>query len=333
MPPGCDPGSIVLTFKVAHEHAGQRLDRFIRHRIARLSRTKAQRIVSACAYHHDGRRRKPSDRVKAGEVVLLVRPAFEEPPTPIDFEVLYEDEALMAIDKPSGLPVHPSATYHKNTLTYRLRERFGSDAPHIAHRLDRETSGLILCAKHIDAERTLKTSFENRRVQKTYLAIVRGQPKDQGLIELPLARVTEGLHVLMHVPEQGGYPSVTDYRVLSRAPSVALVELSPKSGRQHQLRVHLGAIGHPIIGDKLYGPEGHAPFMTYIETGMTDALRDRLGHERQALHAHALTFDHPESHQPMTLQAPLSQDLASLWTALGGQNGWNTPDVALQSAL
>lgn len=315
LPPGCDPTSIILTFPVAPEHAGQRLDQFIQHRIPRLSRTRAQQVVRACAYRGDGTRRRASERVRAGETVVLVRPAFEEPNVPLHFDVLYEDEAVLAVDKPAGLPVHPSASYHKSTLTYLLRQRFGDDAPQIAHRLDRETSGLLLCGRTRSAERDLKIDFENRRVRKRYLAIVRGaMPDDEGNIDLPMDRAREGLHLLMEVTPKGeGYPAVTRYRVVARRDDATLVSLSPESGRQHQLRVHLSAIGFPIIGDKLYGPEGIEPFLEYIETGMTDALRQRLGHERHALHASELEFTHPSTGEPMLLRAPLAEDLVQLW--------------------
>ena len=271
--------------------------------------------MRSCAYRADGTRRRPSDRVRAGENVVLVRPPFEEPNVPLYFDVIYEDDAVLAVDKPSGLPVHPSATYHKNTLTYLLRQRFGPNAPQIAHRLDRETSGLLLCGRTRAAERDLKIGFENRRVSKRYLAIVRGvMPEDDGRIELPMDRAREGLHILMEVtPEGEGYPSVTRYRVVARRDDATLVSLAPESGRQHQLRVHLSAIGFPIIGDKLYGAEGSQPFLDYIETGMTDELRRRLGHDRQALHAYELEFMHPSTGEPMTLTAPLAEDLVGLW--------------------
>ena len=300
---------------MAPEHAGQRLDRFIQHRIPRLSRTRAQEVVKSCAYRPDGRRRRASERVRAGEVVILVRPAFEEPIVPLYFDVVHQDDAILALDKPSGLPVHPSASYHKNTLTYLLRQRYGSDAPQIAHRLDRETSGLLLCGRTLDAERALKMDFENRRVSKRYLAIVRGvMPEDSGRIELPMDRAKEGLHILMEVTEEGaGYPCATRYRVLARRDDATLVALAPESGRQHQLRVHLAALGFPIIGDKLYGPEGVQTFLDYIESGMTDALRARLGHDRQALHAFELEFRHPSTGEPARLRAPLSADLVALW--------------------
>lgn len=236
---------------------------------------------------------------------------------PLYFDVLYEDGEVLAIDKPAGLPVHPSATYHKNTLTRLLRERFGESAPQIAHRLDRETSGLLLCGRTRAAERALKTDFENRRVRKRYLAIVRGvMPEDHGCIDLPMDRAREGLHLLMEVtPEGEGHRAITHYRVVARRGDATLVALAPESGRQHQLRVHLSAQGFPIIGDKLYGPEGPQPFLDYIETGMTDGLLKRLGHYRHALHAYELEFTHPATGQTMTLRAPLSDDLLELWGA------------------
>jgi 23S rRNA pseudouridine1911/1915/1917 synthase len=315
IPPGCDPTSILLTFPVAREHAGQRLDRFIQRQIPRLSRTKANLIVRACAYERDGRKRRPSERVRYGEVVLLVRPPLREPETPQTFGVLYEDPDVFVVDKPPGLPMHPTATYHKNTLTYLLRERYGPNPPHICHRLDRETSGVVVCAKHRDAERTLKQAFENRQVEKRYVAIVRGAlPADEGLIDRPLGRATEGLHILMETkPEGSALPAVTRYRVLERRDDLTLVSLSPETGRQHQLRVHLAHIGHPIVGDKLYGPEGVSVFMEYIDEGMTPSLRLRLGHERHALHAQDLEVAHPRTGAQLTLRAPLPDDMAALW--------------------
>lgn len=317
-PPGCPPESIVLSFPVPREQAGMRLDRFIQVRIPRLSRTRATAIVRACAYQPDGRRRRPSERVREGEIVLLVRPPLPEPATPQSFDVVYDDEAMLVVDKPPGLPVHPSATYHKNTLTYLLRTRYPEATPHIAHRLDRETSGVLVCARTIDDERALKSAFEKREVKKTYLAIARGSiADDEGTIDLPLGRPDEGLHLLMEVRSDGA-PARTSYRVVARAPGHTLVALAPLTGRQHQLRVHLAAIGHPIVGDKLYGPEGPQPFLEYIDGGMSAELESRLGHDRQALHAHRLVLRHPRRGEDIELVAPLARDLRELWSRLGG---------------
>ena len=307
----------MLTFEVMRDHAGIRLDRFIQLQIPRLSRTRAQNIIRTCGFRSDGSRRRSSDIVRAGEVVLLVRERFVEPEVPLTFGILLDDGAVLAIDKPAGLPMHPTATYHKHTLSYLLRQQYaveGGFVPQIAHRLDRETSGVVLCGRTLAAERALKMSFEAHRVSKTYLAIVRGEIEgDTRRIELPMAPVTEGLHVLMEVRTQGGLAAETDVRVLERRAGHSLVELSPRTGRQHQLRVHLAAIGHPIVGDKLYGPEREAPFLEYIETGMTPQLLERLGHDRQALHAHSITFVHPVRGEPATVSAPLHPDMTALW--------------------
>jgi 23S rRNA pseudouridine1911/1915/1917 synthase len=319
-PPGCDQDSVVLTFEVARAHAGMRLDRFIQHRIPRLSRSKAQKIIRSCAFRSDGRRRLPSDIVQAAEVVLLVRQRFEEPEVPLCFDVLLDDGAVLALDKPAGLPMHPTATYHKHTLSRLLRQRYGAEGayvPAIAHRLDRETSGVVLCGRTREAERSLKMSFEAHRVSKTYLAVVRGELEhDSRRIELPMAPVETGLHVLMRVKLEGGLPARTELRVLERRAGFSLVELRPTTGRQHQLRVHLSAIGHPIVGDKLYGPTREAPFLEYIESGMTPALHAVLGHSRQALHAHTVAFTHPVTGVLTEIRAPLAPDLQELWASL-----------------
>ncbi len=310
----------MLSFPVPRELAGLRLDRFIQTRIPRLSRTRANQIVRACAYAEDGRRRRPSERVRHGEVVILCRPSFEEKAAPTEFGVIYEDEAMLVVDKPAGLPVHPSASYHRNTLTYLLRQRYPENTPHLAHRLDRETSGVLACAKSLEDERALKGQFERRQTAKTYLAIALGAiAPEEGEIELPMGRPDEGLHLLMEVRADGS-PARTRFRVHARAPDHTLVALYPETGRQHQLRVHLAAFGHPIVADKLYGPEGAQPFLDYCEIGeMTADLLDRLGHPRQALHAHRLVVQHPRTGAPLTLEAALPTDLLALWDSLDGE--------------
>jgi 23S rRNA pseudouridine1911/1915/1917 synthase len=166
----------------------------------------------------------------------------------------------------------------------------------------------------------LKKAFERHEIDKSYLAIVQGQlPALSGDIDLPMAPVTEGLHVLMEI-KPDGLSAFTHYEVLSSTPTHALVALFPRSGRQHQLRVHLAALGCPIVGDKLYGPEREAPFLEYIETGMTDELLRRLGHTRQALHAHTLSFTHPDTATRFRAVAKLPDDLVELWAGLCGES-------------
>ena len=314
-PPGCDPDAIVLSFEVFRDFAGMRLDRFIQRRIPRLSRARAQRIIRDCAYTRGGRRRRPGEVVREGEIVLLVREGFEEPEVPTDFTVLHEDASVLAINKPAGLPVHRTATYHRNTLGYLLRERYGDDdfVPRIAHRLDRETSGVLLCARSAAAERAIKMGFQSRRWRKTYLAIVHGVPElRSGLVSRPMAPVSEGLHVMMELCPDGPVAE-THYEIVQTRGAYSLVRLSPRTGRQHQLRLHMSAIGHPIVGDKLYGRDAEAPFMEHIETGMTPKLLAHLELPRHALHAHEVTFDHPDTLLEMTVTAPMPADMESFW--------------------
>ncbi len=314
IPDGCDPESIVLSFDVPRECAGLRLDRFVQRQIPRLSRTRANEIVRHAAYTTDGRKRRPSERVRFGEVVLIVRPPFEEPDAPRRFEVLYEDEVLLVVDKPAGLPVHPSASYHKNTLTYVLFERYGYPAPQICHRLDKETSGVVVCAKDKVNERKVKQAFEAREVQKTYLAIVRGAVRrDLERIELPMESDPDGqLKVAMRAREGAPLEARTRLVVRDVKDALSLVELHPETGRQHQLRVHMAAVGHPLVGDKIYGPEGEAAFFE-AQAGMTPALLERLGLARHALHARALSLRHPVSGAKLDVEAPLPRDMQALW--------------------
>jgi 23S rRNA pseudouridine1911/1915/1917 synthase len=323
-PVGTPPDAVVLRFIVPNELAGLRLDRFVQQRMTRLTRTRAQKIVRSSAVRLDGVRRRPGDLVRSGETVYLVRERFIEPETPLEFGVLHQDDAVLLVDKPAGLPMHPTATYHKHTLSYLLRERYeplGEFVPRIAHRLDRETSGVVLCARTLPAERLLKRAFERHQVEKSYLAIVVGGPPEaEGDIDLALAPVSEGLHVLMEV-NPAGLTAFTHYEVLATTGRHSLLALFPRSGRQHQLRVHLAALGCPIVGDKLYGPEREAAFLEYIETGLTPELLARLGHARQALHAHTLSFAHPENGERFRAVAPLPSDLAELWATLSASQG------------
>jgi 23S rRNA pseudouridine1911/1915/1917 synthase len=317
VPPGFDPNSVVLTFAVPNELDGQRLDRFLQWRIPRLGRARAATILRACCVHPDGTRRTEVERVWAGETVMLVREHFVEPDAPREFAIRYQDEALIVVDKPPGLPVHPSASYHHNTLTMLLGKRFGREGAQIAHRLDKETSGLVVCAVPGPDEAAVKKQFELREVHKEYLAIVRGRLEpDEGVIETPMRRATNALHHMMEVSD-AGLPARTRWVVLDRKDTATLVHLFPETGRQHQLRVHLSSIGHPIVGDKLYGPEREAIFLEIIERGgMTDDIRARLGHVRHALHAHKIVLHHPRTNAPLAVVSPLPPDLEALWASL-----------------
>ena len=296
---------------VPAECGGWRLDHFLKRRIGRMSRTRIQSIIGEQISFPDGRPARPSSTVRAGETILLRRPAPIEPEVPRHFEILFEDESVLVIDKPAGLPMHTTAKFWRNTLVALLRDRYPDQQMEIAHRIDRETSGVLLIARNRKIASILTRAFARRAVEKTYLALVKGHPPDQGKIDVPLRLLDTKTRVMMGAaPDDGsGLTAVTQFRVLRRLPQHALCEARPLTGRQHQIRVHFAGIGHPIVGDKLYGA-GEALFMRACEEPMTPQLLACFdGLPRHALHAHRLTFPHPVGKHPVTIESPLPADI------------------------
>ncbi len=308
-PKGIDPEWIQLEFVVPREYAGWRADRFISNRIPRLSRTRVQRVLKRAGFDSAGRPVKPNRLLAEGERLIIFRPPPEEPEVPRHFGILFEDEWILAVDKPAGLPVHPTARYHRNTLTALLLEKYGEDRPILAHRIDSETSGVILCAKTRESERALKIMFADRLVGKRYLAIVRGVPEPaESRIEVPLGPDTAGPIRVKMAGDPEGLPALTEYRVLREIGDAALVECRPRTGRQHQIRAHMAHIGHPIVGDKMYGPDPTL-FLEYIERGLTEYVEERAGAKRHYLHAAAVFLSHPMTHNNLRIESPLPEDM------------------------
>jgi len=313
---------ISLRIEVPRECDGWRLDHFLKRRIGRLSRTRIQGIIATQVTMPDGRRPRSSASVRAGQIIHLDRPAPNEPDVPRHFEVLYEDADVLALDKPAGLPMHPSAKFYRNTLTTLLRERYPDEPLQIAHRIDRETSGVLLVARTASAASWLKRAFARRAVDKSYVALVKGQPPDGGVIDQPIKLLDSPSHVMMG-PAADGLKAVTRFRVVQRYAGHALCAAHPETGRQHQIRVHLAAIGHPIVGDKIYGA-GERYFMRACdEEASVGRISDELlaifdGLPRHALHAHRLTFPHPRTRATMTIESPLPADLTAYIAALPG---------------
>ena len=312
---------ISLRIEVPRECDGWRLDHFLKRRIGRLSRTRIQNIIATQVTLPDGRRPRSSASVRAGQIIHLDRPAPIEPDVPRHFEVLYQDADVLALDKPAGLPMHPTAKFYRNTLTTLLRERYPEEALQIAHRIDRETSGVLLVARTASAASWLKRAFARRAVDKSYLALVKGQPPDEGVIDQPIKLLDTPSHVMMG-PAADGLKAVTRFRVVQRYAGHALCAAHPETGRQHQIRVHLAGIGHPIVGDKIYGA-GERYFMRACDEEASEGrISDELlalfdGLPRHALHAHRLTFPHPRTRAPMTIESPLSADLTAYAARLG----------------
>jgi 23S rRNA pseudouridine1911/1915/1917 synthase len=254
--------------------------------------------------------------VRTGDTIHIDRPAPIEPDVPREFGILAEDAYFLAIDKPAGLPMHTTAKFWKNTLVAILRERYPEEHLQICHRIDRETSGVLLVARDREAASFLKQAFAKRAVSKTYLALVRGIPDPpSGIIDAPMRLIESRSHLMMGV-EPDGLPAVTHYKVLKVFAQHALVEAAPQTGRQHQIRVHLAHLGHPIVGDKLYGA-GEDAFIDYCDSGLTPALLDLFdGLPRHALHAARLVFPHPQSKELITVESPLPDDLCAYMKGL-----------------
>jgi 23S rRNA pseudouridine1911/1915/1917 synthase len=307
-----------------------RIDVFVHSELRSTSRTRARAIVKNSAFRWDGRRLRPSERVTAEQRVVLWRPPFEAEPDEVAIPVLYEDEHVIAVDKPALIAVHPTARYHRSTLIERLRARRPGEFFSLVHRLDRETSGVLLVARSPAADRAFKRLLEDRsleqierakarsprpaaQLEKTYLAVTWGVP-DDGPIELPLAAdEANPLRVKMRVAPPGrGLEARTDVTVLERAPGYALVACELHTGRQHQIRVHLAAVGTPVVGDKLYGPDERLLARAADGQLSPDDLQ-RLELPRHALHAHRYRLPHAVTGAPLELASPLADDLQAFW--------------------
>jgi 23S rRNA pseudouridine1911/1915/1917 synthase len=308
---------VEVPFEVEPNYEGWRLDRYLQQKISRLSRARIQQIIRE-SLRCDDRPLKPSSAVRAGMRFVLLKDVEDEidPVLSGPVRVIHDDDAIVVLDKPAGMAVHPSARYFRHTITQWLSAHaLGTDGvrPDLAHRLDRETSGVLVCGRGVAATRALKFAFARRQIDKTYLALAHGLiERDAFTIDTPM-RLTEDVKVIMEV-HPDGLPSATDVRVLRRGrlrsdgSGVTLVECRPRTGRQHQIRVHLLDIGHPVLGDKIYSGDVER-FLRFCRGEQTDADRAALRLPRHALHAWKLTLPHPASGERVSYEAPLAPDL------------------------
>ena len=318
---GSDP-MVDIPFDVLwHEH-GTRADVFLSRRVKRMSRSLAARVIRAGSVRREPGGvllDKPSTLVFEGERLVLKRKRLDEASTDdLAIPIVHEDSRLLVVNKPGNLVVHPTASAYNRTLIRIMRARLRDDGLDLAHRIDKETSGLVVMARDFDGASALTRQFARRTVQKLYLAIVDGVPaEDRFTVRLPMRLVPDSkTSCLMEIGGKGAMPAETDFTVLARGPDVAAVAAQPKTGRQHQIRVHLMFAGHPILGDKLY--RGDEDFFIEAVNGAlaADTIVERVGHVRQALHCWQMTLDHPDG-RPITLKAPPPPDLLALGAARG----------------
>jgi 23S rRNA pseudouridine1911/1915/1917 synthase len=309
---------LIRTF--SSEHEGARLDAALARLFPEYSRNFLARLIDEGGVHIDAALAvRHSQRVRSGQQVEVNVP----PATPsevvsqdLPLTVLYEDADLVVIDKPAGLVVHPAAGHADRTLVnallFHVKDLSGIGGelrPGIVHRLDKDTSGVMVIAKNDAVHRTLAAAWGTDRVKKEYLAIVYGKPKkERGTIEAPIGRDPRNRKRMAVV--KSGRAALTDYRVVESLRYVSLLRCILRSGRTHQIRVHLKHLGHPIIGDALYsGPQWRGIPDKRVQKAISSF-------PRQALHATRLTIPHPRTGEVMTFEAPLPEDMQELLRAL-----------------
>ena len=301
-------------------HAGWRLDRALAAAVPTLSRERLKSLIRSGAVETDGLPvRDPATKVRGAESLRLAvpepRPARNEAQD-IPLKVVFEDEHLLVVDKPAGLVVHPAAGNFDGTLVNALLHHCGGSLsgiggvarPGIVHRIDKDTSGLLVVAKTDVAHEGLARQFAAHSINRRYFAVVNGVPKaGEGTVDAPLARSSTNRKKIAIVEGDRGKRAVTHWKRLQVLREAALVECRLETGRTHQVRVHMASIGHPLLGDPVYGRSGKPHARTLNE----------LQFHRQALHAAELGFTHPVTKHRLSFSSPMPSDMQELFNALG----------------
>ncbi len=300
-------------YLVSQEHAGERIDSFLASRIPELTRSRLQDLIRRGHVRAEGRIPKPSYHLRPGDRITVAVPPPRScglEPESVEFTVVHEDQSIIVLDKPPGVVVHPAAGHATGTLVHGLLARCeglsgigGVVRPGIVHRLDRDTSGLMVVAKNDMSHEALARQFKEGGVNKQYSVLVHGLPAGEtGEIDLPIGRNPRRRKEMAVVPGTGKR-ALTHWRVEERYPAgFARLRVSLKTGRTHQIRVHLAHLGHPVLGDKIYGRKG----------------RSGPAAARQMLHAELLGFLHPDTGSYCEYRAPLPADMKAVMDGLKG---------------
>ncbi|TNE78963.1 MAG: 23S rRNA pseudouridine(1911/1915/1917) synthase RluD [Gammaproteobacteria bacterium] len=304
---------IVLNATVPESLAGARLDQVAAELFSSYSRSRLQKWIKEGDLLVDGKSCRPKDKLFGGEQLSVraeLEPEGEWSAEPIELEIVYEDEHLLVINKPAGLVVHPAVGNQQGTLLngllHHLPDNENLPRAGIVHRLDKDTSGLMVVAKSLVAHQSLIKQLQARTVSREYLAVVQGVMTGGGTVDKPMGRHPQS-RTKMAVVDFGGKEAVTHYRVVERFPGHTLIRVKLETGRTHQIRVHMASIGYPLIGDATYGGRLKLP------KGATPELHDALrGFKRQALHAARLALIHPASGEDMEWQALPPDDFNQL---------------------
>jgi len=303
-----------FSITVTAKSEGRRLDQFLSETNLKLSRSQAKNLIQKHLIFLNQKPPKPSSHVKTGDLISGTLPQPEPlslKPEPIPLTVLYEDSSIIVVDKPSGMVVHPAYGNPSGTLVnallYHCKDLAGINGvlrPGIVHRLDKDTSGVMVVAKDDEAYHHLARQFKNRTVRKVYQAIVYGKvSRDEGLIDSDIGRHPSE-RKRMSTRTKKGRPAITRWKKIEEFDGATLLEIFPQTGRTHQIRVHLSSIGHPILGDPLYGRKGRPG--TIHDPVLRECIK-RLN--RQALHAQRLEFIRPRTGERTQFVSPMPRDM------------------------
>jgi 23S rRNA pseudouridine1911/1915/1917 synthase len=301
---------------------------FLAARLPAFSRATLRRAIDAGHVLVDNAPGKASLRVRSDNEIVVNQidvPRDGPAPQAIPLDILHEDDAIIVVNKPAGMIVHPAKGHWEGTLASALAHHFGPlsarggpTRPGIVHRLDRDTSGVIVVAKDNQAHDALAAQFKSRHVEKEYLAIVVGVPdRDRDVIDEPIGdHPTHREKKAIRRQDATARPAITEYEVIERFAGYSLVRAWPKTGRTHQIRIHLAHAGFPVLCDRLYGGRARITELELIprdkigqDTSQTEATAANVLLERQALHAHRLAIDHPSTEERMQFEAPLPEDI------------------------
>ncbi len=340
----------MINLTVTQELDGTRLDEFLAVKFLRHSKGYLKNLVEEGLVRLNGKRTTWSQFVYAGDTITVTslgsatNPMQEyTPPSPLLRgekgvcipDVLYEDERLLAVNKPAGVPVIPergsTERLFLDSLLYYLSKAGNGVRPRLVHRLDKDASGVIVIAKDIDTERFLSEQFENRLIEKEYLGIVDGEFKEEGgNVELPIGEIKPGR---MKIDHSHGKPSLTEFKVMEQFNGFTLLSIFPRTGRTHQIRVHLKAIGHPLCVDPIYGRRNEL-YLSELKKDYKhkDDSRELPLISRLTLHAYRLTLDlpkkvgadSPQADSPITIEAPIPKDLKILLKSLKKYRAFNS---------
>ncbi len=298
----------LTTFRITERCSKQRIDLFLSNRYCYLSRSEWQKEIQNGKISYNGEiLTKYDKKIKTGDLISYAGRDAAEPDVNTNYTVLYEDEYLLAVNKPGNLPVHPAGIFYHNTLLSLLQKEHQKKL-HLLHRLDRETSGVVILAKNADLASEIQRSFP--AVEKTYLALVHGDPdRNEFMINMPIGLdASSGIEHKRIAHENAKESARTKFIKMKSINDLSLLKAVPYTGRQHQIRVHLHHAGYPIVGDKLYGRD-ETIFREFIKTGPTDEIERKLGFRRSALHSRSITFYHPALQKKICIKAPLHDDM------------------------